>query len=328
MQLPFRVFKFHTTIRDTPMFDRFRRTVGILGCLAIVVLAPFARAAAAPPADADPSTPKANLKILTWNIQMLPTFSFLSEALQKKQALRAPWIIEYLNAQDYTIVALEEVIDREITEQLKAGLREQYPHIVAPPSKSGVSGTSGGLLIASRIPLKYVAHIVYKNVAGVDRLAEKGCLLAEGEHEGVRFQIAATHLQAGRDDMKEKQFQEIYDGILKPFKIDGVPQFLVGDMNVASDVEDERPRWRMLLKTCEMREFPTDDPRPFSVDGENSWSRPGKRGKRIDHVLLNPRGTATTIERQTIQRAWKEHDGQRMDYADHYGVVAEVLLRK
>src|SRR6185312_47877 len=107
---------------------------------------------------------RSNLKILTWNIQMLPTFGFLSEDLQKKQGLRAPWIIEYLNQQDYDIVALEEVIDRQITEDLKAGLKSKYPHIVAPPSKSGISGTSGGILLASRIPLTYVAHIVYKNV--------------------------------------------------------------------------------------------------------------------------------------------------------------------
>jgi hypothetical protein len=34
--------------------------------------------------------PKANLKILTWNIQMLPTFGFSSDDLQKKaRAARA-----------------------------------------------------------------------------------------------------------------------------------------------------------------------------------------------------------------------------------------------
>jgi hypothetical protein len=43
-----------------------------------------------------------------------------------------PWIIEYLNKQDYDIVALEEVTDRKITEDLKRGLIERYPYIVAP----------------------------------------------------------------------------------------------------------------------------------------------------------------------------------------------------
>ena len=41
--------------------------------------------------DPSPAAPKANLKLLTWNIQMLPTaLDFASGALQKKQTLRAP----------------------------------------------------------------------------------------------------------------------------------------------------------------------------------------------------------------------------------------------
>ena len=34
---------------------------------------------------------------------------------QKKQALRAPWIVEFLNEQDYDIVVLQEVIDHKMT---------------------------------------------------------------------------------------------------------------------------------------------------------------------------------------------------------------------
>jgi len=298
--------------------------VGVL--LGVLLFAVHAQADDTPRTSA--AKPAANLKILTWNIQMLPAVGALSDALQKKQALRAPWIIEYLNQQDYDIIALEEVIDRQITEELKAGLKKVYPHIVAPPSKGGLSGTSGGIMLASRIPLKYVAHIVYKHGAGFDRLAEKGCLMAEAERDGVRFQIAVTHLQAGHNEIKEKQIVEIWEGILQPHTEQGVPQLLVGDMNVAADVDDERARWQLLLTTTRMREFPTDDPRPWSVDNENSWRKSSKKKSRIDHVLLNPQGTGSTIVRQTIQRAWKEYEGQRIDYADHYGVVAEVLLKK
>lgn len=273
--------------------------------------------------------PPANLKILTWNIQMLPTLGdFASPDLQKKQALRAPWIIEFLGAQDYDVVVLQEVIDRKITAQLKEGLKARYPYIVAADSKRGIAGASGGNLMVSRIPLKYVTHTVYKNVAGVDALAEKGCLLAEGEKAGVRFQVVGTHLQAGHNDIKEKEFGEIYEGAIKPYQVEGVPQFLAGDMNVASDRESEKTRYELLLNTTQMRGFPTDDPRPFTVDPNNSWKGPGQRPQKIDHVLLNPRGTQTTIVRQTIQRARHDHEGQPMDLADHYGVIAEAVLQK
>jgi phospholipase C len=268
---------------------------------------------------------KSNLKLLSWNIQMLPTaLDFASDKLKKGQTLRAPWIIEYLNERDYDIVVLQEVIDQKITAQLKDGLKRQYPYLVAVDAKQGLAGCSGGILFASRIPLKYVTHIVYKNITGVDRLAEKGCLLIEANRDGVRFQIAGTHLQAGDDATRDKEFVEIGNEIIAPYKQQGVPQLLVGDMN---DATTEEP-YRLLLETTEMQDFPLDDPHPFTVDGRNSWNRPDKRGKHIDHVLLNPRGTASTIVRQTVQRARRQHNGNTIDYADHYGVIAEILIAK
>ncbi len=276
-------------------------------------------------AAAEPAAVKPNLKILTWNIQMLPTaWSFASDKLQKGQAMRAPWIVEYLNRRDYDVVVLQEVIDRKISNQLKTGLKGKYPYIVAADSKAGVAGCSGGILFASRIPLRYVTHVVYENSTGVDKLAEKGCLLVEAECNGVRFQIAGTHLQAGDDATRDKQFTEIRDRIIVPHREQGVPQILAGDMNVAATEN----AFRLLLDVTQMRDFPLDDPHPFTVDGNNSWNQPGKRAKHIDHVLLNPRGTGTTIVRQTIQRARREHQGRTIDYADHYGVVAELLIKK
>ena len=77
---------------------------------------------------ADPAGAKAHLKILTWNIQMLPTaFDRFSESLQREQKLRAPWIIEYLNGQDYDIVVLQPV-SRSIIRAAKSCLpaRSRY----------------------------------------------------------------------------------------------------------------------------------------------------------------------------------------------------------
>jgi len=277
-------------------------------------------------AHAEPADATQRLKILTWNIQMLPTFPSV-ESLNKGQAMRAPWIIEYLNDSKYDIVCLQEVIDPKMTGLLKAGLKKTFPHIVTVDPKGVFSGTSGGILFASRIPIKYVDHIVFKNVQGVDALAEKGCVLVEAEQNGVRFQIAGTHLQAGSNEVKAKEIPEIADGIIKKHAQPGVPQFLVGDMNIDTAEAD---LYAKLLTTNEMQDFPLDDKSPYTVDSENSWKarKKGHRGGRIDHVLLNPRGTKTAIRRQTVQRARQEHEGKTIDLADHYGVVAEVELAK
>jgi neutral ceramidase len=148
------------------------------------------------------------LEILTWNIQMLPTFPPV-EPLNKGQAMRAPWIVEFLSQQPYDIVVLQEVIDKKMTQLLKEGLKISYPYQVSVDSKRGVTGCVGGILFVSRIPLKYVDHIIYKNVSGVDAMAEKGCVLVEAEHAGVHFQIAGTHLQAGDERRARPKFLKL-----------------------------------------------------------------------------------------------------------------------
>jgi hypothetical protein len=283
---------------------RGRLVKELLVCLLaeVVILASMAGAchAAAAPTTATLTGEQPNLRVLTWNLQLLPTaLDQFSAKLQKSQHLRAPWIIDYLNHQDYDIVVLEEVIDPGITEDLKRGLKEHYPYIVAPASKMGMAGASGGIFFAGRIPLQYITHIEFKHVAGVDALAEKGCTLVEAEKEGVRFQIAGTHLQAGHQDMKDMEYT-------KP----GTDKF------------------DLLLKTTEMTAFAIDDPSPFTSDALNSWRQGKTHSGKPDHVLLNPRGTGTAIVRQTIQRARKEHEGKTIDLSDHYGLVADILLKK
>ena len=50
-------------------------------------------------------------------------------------------------------------------------------------------------------------------------------------------------------------------------------------------------------------------------------------GRHIDHVLLNPHGTHHDHAADRAARA-QEHEGKTIDLADHYGVVAEILLAK
>ena len=49
-----------------------------------------------------------SLKIVTWNIQMLPkVFHPFTKLVRKKQNIRAPKNVQYLNASDFDIVILQ-----------------------------------------------------------------------------------------------------------------------------------------------------------------------------------------------------------------------------
>ena len=53
------------------------------------------------------------LTVLSWNIQMLPnSLAMFSRALRKKQAIRCPWIIAYLQEISPDVICFQEVFDR------------------------------------------------------------------------------------------------------------------------------------------------------------------------------------------------------------------------
>ncbi len=293
----------------------FRSAAAVLAVLQVLGLSAFA---------AEPAKDGVPVRMLTWNIQMLPTLvDAFSTSLQKMQYERLPWIIEYLGKADYDVVCLQEVLDPIITPQLIEALKKTYPYIVEPQKDPG-NMLSSGVMFAAKFPIRFVAFACYTQAASEDALASKGCTLVEGEKDGVKFQMAGTHLQAGHQDVRSTQYVEMGERILRPHRHEGLPQFLMGDFNTG---RAEKEYYAELLKATDMSDAPMDDPRPYSDDATNSWQPGHQNNDLIDHVLFNPCGTGSTIQRLTIQRPRHTmDDGRIIDLADHYGVVgyAEV----
>jgi endonuclease/exonuclease/phosphatase family metal-dependent hydrolase len=279
-----------------------------------------------PVQKAAPSEAKAEapLKVLTWNIQMLPSlFGTWVAQLDKMQHLRAALIVDYLKGQDYDVVCLQEAFDPLCVKQLVDGLAPTYPYVVLPRYGGRLWQQSSGVLFLSRVPVKHVAHVVFHTGAGVERFAAKGCTLVEGVKDGFLFQVAGTHFQTGRDRFRMADSRMSAEDLLKTHRRDKVPQFFVGDFNIKKDT----PQYVQLLKDTGMVEFPIDDPRPYTSDSNNSWKRGRQKLAQIDHVLLDPRGTETTISVQHIQRAKHEYKDKTIDLSDHYGVIAEAVIK-
>ena len=264
-------------------------------------------------------------KIVTWNIQMLPnSLALFSKALRKKQAVRAPWIVEHCKQQNYDVIVFEEVFDLNIKRQLKKDLKAAYPYQVNTKTKCGRL-TSNGIFIVSRIPMKYVDHLIYKKGAHEDGWAAKGCTLVEVEKEGIRFQIAGTHLQSGRSKAAVKhrdlQCQDIRK-LLDSNVVEGIPVFVMGDMNIR---KSNKEKYSKMLEVIGVKDFPLNEKEPYTIDGKNSWNK-HEKGIQLDYIMLQKRQTSTQITKQKILRPKRNYKGQPMDLADHYGVVAEVKI--
>ncbi len=275
----------------------------------------------------DKNPPVTEIKIVSWNIQMLPTsLQIFSKHLRKKQKTRTPWIVEYCKEQDFDIIVFQEVFDRKIKRKLKRKLKSEYPYIVNTKTKFG-RFTSNGILFMSKVPITYKDHVIYKKGVIEDRMAAKGCTLVEGNYEGVKFQVAGTHLQAGGGQAsimhRSMQFADIRT-LLDRNTEENIPVFVAGDMNTSDKNED---KYNYMLKTLDVKDFPVDEERRWTADGRNSWN-PGKgdRGSRIDYIFLNDRGTKTTVIKQNILRPTKNYKGEIIDLADHYGVLVKVRI--
>ena len=68
------------------------------------------------------------LKLLTWNIQMLPNgFRWFSSSLRKLQMVRLPWVAEYVNHGEYDVIVFQEVFDAQARRRLRRALKKNYP---------------------------------------------------------------------------------------------------------------------------------------------------------------------------------------------------------
>lgn len=261
--------------------------------------------------------------LVSWNIQLLPNGpSIFSKSLQKSQKVRLPWIIEHCNNSDYDIIVFQEVFDIELKRKLKRELIKIYPYQVNTKTKFGRL-TSNGVLIVSKVPIKYIDHVIYKKGVTEDGLASKGCTLVEAEKDGIIFQIAGTHLQSGnsKEAIKHRHSQyEAIKNLIFKYKNDTIPVFVIGDLNTR---KCNHVSYNKMLKTIGVSDFPLNDIEPYTIDKKNSWNNQNN-SIQLDYILLNRRNTSTKILKQNILRLSRQYKNKRMDFSDHYGITCFI----
>lgn len=254
---------------------------------------------------------------------MLPNGgAIFSSSLRKMQAQRLPWIVEYLENSDYEVVALQEVFDVQMKRRLLRRLKKSYPYQVST-RKNGGFITSNGVVVLSRLPMKYVDHCIYKKGISSDKMAAKGCTLVEIEKNGKRIQLANTHLQSGGDaacqSIRCEQYADICTLLQKSGneKIDF--QLLLGDLNTEKHLPE---RFADMLRRLNMQDFDIlGDERPYTIDASNYWKESDEQSQ-LDYILLrpSPKHPSAHITGLSVIRPRRLHKGKNIDLADHYGL--------
>lgn len=216
------------------------------------------------------------LKVLNWNVYMLPDAANLSKIIKKSHKLkRAKAIAVMLQKSDYDIVVLQETFHIPSRNALKKLLKDVFPYQYGPMFKAFFK-TNDGTLILSKTPLHLLKKVKFKDCSSTDCLAKKGAPLLESEKDGKKFQILATHLNSIDDDQhtRNKQYIQLYEELLRPFEKQGVAQILCGDMNTN---QYDSIAYQLMLKKFDAEDIATQSEQKNTFLQEDSI---------LDYILL------------------------------------------
>jgi sphingomyelin phosphodiesterase len=262
---------------------------------------------------------KNELKILTWNIYMLP---FCSEL--HANCKRADVIARKIAGYNNDIIVFEEAFDHQARKILRYQLKGEYPFMYGPANDSKFSfKTNSGIWILSKIPLRQLEQIEFKNRFGIDAFARKGAVLFEGEWQGQPFQLLGTHLQANSpDSVRRGQCHEIADKLLKKYARPEIPQIVCGDFNI--EFEDKANYATMLtVLDAENGKLTGDVQSSFDeIDNQLAQKENGKKSL-IDYILVRNAKAIRNIDRKVFVLKERSKD-IFSDLSDHYGIEANV----
>jgi len=259
------------------------------------------------------------LKILSWNIYMLPYISLFNNNDQ-----RAKKIADKLNDSDYQIIVFQEAFSSKCRSVLAKNLLDKYPYQYGPANKNTLPfRTNSGLWIVSKIPLTKLDEFQFSICKGFDAVARKGAVLFEGKFRGAKFQLLATHLQADHSHvLRNKQCVEIKEHLLNPYFREDTPQFICGDFNIDMD---DTCNYRQMLQTLDAKNGELSGNIKVTYDELNNNLAYNANGKRriIDYVLVRNGGLIENIERK-VQTFFSNIGGNESDLSDHYAMEFSV----
>lgn len=261
-----------------------------------------------------------NLKILSWNIYMLPYLSLFNGNTK-----RAKLIAEKLQHSEYEIIVFQEAFSSVCRGILAKKLKETYPYQYGPANKNHPPlKTNSGLWIVSKTPLEELEEIKYSVSKSFDAVAHKGAIMFQGKHNGTVFQLITTHLQAeDRPEIRQQQCKEIKEHLLNKYYHRDIPQIICGDFNIDMDDKKDYP---FMLQTLDAKngEVTGDKTTYDEVYNTLSQERNGKR-RTIDYILVRNEKWIKNIERKvnTFYEKSKKYTG---NLSDHYALEADVEL--
>ncbi len=279
----------------------------------------------APVALAQPmvtSSPAEKIKILSWNIYMLPGF------LGHGKIPRAEAIGQLLSSSDYDVLVFQEAFHQKARKKIRRLLQSAFPFQVGPANRKLISlKTNSGLWIFSRHPIEDFHSIVFKTRSGIDAMSRKGAVLVELKIGGNPIQIIGTHLQnSGEEWFRQGQCVELYHLLLKKYGRPGVPQLICGDFNINRHGYGDD--YLLMLQTLDASDGEMGAENLYTYDrAKNDLQvEPGTERDLIDYILVRPNEASISCTERRVRTFQQRWDSLHKDLSDHYSIEAELYF--
>lgn len=199
------------------------------------------------------------LRIMTWNIQLLPGIQDPGEPYRDRARAAAAALLGLPRAEQPDVIVFNEVFNDPARHALVQKLRPEWP-VVVPRLHQGLQPGDSGLALFSRVPLlplpalpdfrgtiiqSRVAFLPYERAVDADALSSKGVGLVLLDLPIGRVPVAFTHMQADYDapeehaDVRDAQFGTIADLltlVLGNTRSNWLWPILLGDLNIPGPI--------------------------------------------------------------------------------------------
>ena len=253
------------------------------------------------------------LKVLSWNIKMLPApYGWLL-----KRQERAENIIQFLlNSDPYDVIFFQEAFSDNIRNKIFEGLKNIYPFQVEPDDQIAFYRSNSGLWTISQLPIKLKEQITFSKFKDTDWMASKGAKLFSYFKGNKKFNLINTHMQSDYEEkydlIRKYQYLEIHNQLIIPNDDLETPLILIGDLNI------ENPRkLKILLQKLNLKNG------PLMGNIQHSLIDSGK--KLADYILIKEGNSKfKSIKRRIIDFSINLK-GKDLEFSDHYPIEAIII---
>ena len=296
------------------------------------------------PADGGRRPPE-SLRVMTWNVAMLPGLIGRLAGHEPADAGRVNRVCDEILAAAPDVVVLQEVFDEDARKILSERLRTVYPYRVEKCGAGGLMVLDSGLFFASKhrvLPGSEVFE-AFTNRGGLlneERFASKGVFGAWVElSHGRAVGIFNTHLQADDDrvgafaNVRRRQLAQICKlidrSVAQVARTHEVYVLLLGDLNVVGETVDAASRLHATPEYIEavgLLPGATDLVRQRAPDSPLfTWEPPQEsqesHGQRLDYALALCSGPARPLICRGVQLTRRAR-GKLL--SDHHGIVVDL----